>query len=117
MLRRLPTDGTYNRPCSVKVIRFPSISKLDSLPLDLSGGVFVWPCPSISQVIHFYSICFWLPVTRKGTIAQFYFFPGATSRVLRFMACVHTHASYAGVVCSMEDTPWGEVLGLCSTGR
>lgn len=33
------------------------------------------------------------------------------------MACVHTHASYAGVVCSMEGTPWGLVLWLCSTGR
>lgn len=37
-------------------------------------------------------------------------YKGSTSRVLQFMACVHTHASYAGVVCSMEGTPWGLVL-------
>lgn len=69
--------------------------------------------------MNFHFMCFWLPVTRKGTFALLSFW---FTKVLLLgfdgsWPVFHTHASYAGVVCCMKDRPRGEVLGLCSTGQ
>lgn len=63
-----------------------------------------------------YSMCFWLPVAKKGAFAQLCLLVyKRTAPTLGFYDSWHTHASYASTVCNMEDMLWGEVLSLCST--
>jgi len=86
VLRRLPTDGTYNPR--------PLLGQSNLFSFDLKARLFAgrwkWRClvsfvwPSISRVMDLYSMCFWLSVTRKGTFAQLYVFRFTKGQPLGF---------------------------------
>ena len=121
---RLTGHITKPRPLlgQSNLFSFDLKAAIDSYPVDFSGGVLFSLFGrrlAESWILILCAFFFLLSVTRKGTFAQIYVFWFTMGQPLGFYSSwpVFTHASYAGVVCNMEGTPWGEILWLCSTGR